>query len=966
MFDPSAQPRAFAVPCGTDFGAALVSGLLERMRGQPPEAMARVEIFVNTLRMQRRVTSLFDQSPALLLPRIRLITSVIPEPDDRGDAPTPLSQKLALMNLVKGYVASPESFAPETAAFDLAESVAALLTEMAEEGVHVDDLDRLDVADQSGHWQRARDFVRIVARYVEDAQGSAPDTRHATQSLLDTWRDDPPQHPIVIAGSTGSRGPARMMMETVARLPQGALVLPGVDRHMSGRAWADIRDAGLREDHPQFRMLALCDLLDIAPQDLPLWDVAHAAPCPPRNALVSLALRPAPVTHVWRSEGPALDDLPGATSGITLIEAPSLREEALAIALRLRQAAEAQDSAALISPDRTLTRLVTAMLDQWGIDPDDSAGIPMHLTAPGRFLRHVTELRSDRLTAERLLITLKHPLCHSGVGRSDHLRLTRNLELDLRAIGKPFPDAAFLTDFAAKEAAPDWGTWLLSALFSHELDADTAPLKQHVQGHLNTAEALAKGAQDPDGAGKLWDGFQGRDARALFAKLEEAADAGPQMDAQEYLSVFGGIFAREQQRERDTGNPDIRIWGTLEARVMDADLLILGGLNEGSWPEAPNPDPWLNRKMRADAGLLLPERRIGLSAHDFQQAIGGKTVWLTRALRTDGAETVPSRWLNRLTNLLAGLETGAPCLAAMRRRGAHWLGLGRRFEAVAPVPPAPRPSPRPPEAARPRKLSVTQIKTLVRDPYAIYARDTLGLRPLEPLTKTPDPATRGTVFHEIMENFIQRAELSEEALLRTSATILAEEVAWPEARVLWQTRMERITEPFLSAESQRQAVARPLAFEAFGRSQIPHLEFELTAKADRIDREETGALRLYDYKTGAPPSAAEQEKFDKQLLLMAAMAEAGAFSDIDAAPVSQAQFLGLGLKTEAIDAPLQEMPPETTWTEFEALITAMLSSEFGFTARRAMQRKSHASPYDQLARLGEWDTTHPAQSQDVS
>jgi ATP-dependent helicase/nuclease subunit B len=61
----------------------------------------------------------------------------------------------------------------------------------------------------------------------------------------------------------------------------------------------------------------------------------------------------------------------------------------------------------------------------------------------------------------------------------------------------------------------------------------------------------------------------------------------------------------------------------------------------------------------------------------------------------------------------------------MRARG-NLAGLAAAFDTPpGDTPPEKRPSPRPPVAARPRSLSVTEIKTLIRDPYAIYARHVL-------------------------------------------------------------------------------------------------------------------------------------------------------------------------------------------------------------------------------------------------
>jgi hypothetical protein len=76
------------------------------------------------------------------------------------------------------------------------------------------------------------------------------------------------------------------------------------------------------------------------------------------------------------------------------------------------------------------------------------------------------------------------------------------------------------------------------------------------------------------------------------------------------------------------------------------DLVVLGGMNESTWPRAAGTDPWFSRPMRASLGLEQPERGIGLSAHDFAIQAAGPSVLLSRALKADGAPTIASRWLD--------------------------------------------------------------------------------------------------------------------------------------------------------------------------------------------------------------------------------------------------------------------------------------------------------------------------------
>ncbi|EAR53023.1 putative Helicase/Exonuclease [Oceanicola granulosus HTCC2516] len=970
MFAPASRPRVFALPPGVDFGAELVRGLRQRSADLAPDALARVELFVNTRRMQRRLREVYDGGPPTLLPRLRLVTDLALDPKAGLPPPVPpLERRFEILRLVGALLESDPSLAPRAALFDLSDSLAGLLDEMQGEGVDPEALHALEGTDQSEHWQRTLAFVRVVERYF-DAAGGTPDRearqRRVAEGLAERWGAQPPAHPLIVAGSTGSRGATGLFMEAVARLPQGALVLPGFDFDMPAAVWRGMGDGLTAEDHPQFRFKRLLDRLEILPRDVEPWtDTGPASPA--RNRLVSLSLRPAPVTDAWLTEGPALGDMRAATAGLTLVEAPTPRAEAETIALAMRQAVEDGRTVALITPDRMLTRQVSAALDRWDITPDDSAGQPLPQSPPGRFLRHVAALISERVTGETLLSLLKHPLCHSGGDRGPHLLATRELELHLRRHGPPFPTAESLRGWGGGHRNPErtpWAEWLAGVLETIPQPAER-PLADHLGAHMAIAEALAAG---PDGgAGELWDEAAGRKALEIRAALEASAGAAGVLTTRNYVDLFTGVLNGAEVRNPTAGHPLVQIRGTLESRVQGADIVILGGLNEGTWPEVPAPDPWLNRTMRHRVGLLLPERRIGLSAHDYQQAIAGPEVWLTRARRSDEAGTVPSRWLNRLTNLLEGLTTthGPEALAAMRARGAAVVAQAAAIvRAPDRIEPAPRPSPAPPVAARPRQLSVTQIQRLIRNPFHIYARKVLRLQALDPLVPGPDALMRGNILHAALEAFVEAdvdpsLPWARRTLLAKTEEALADACPWPAHRRLWFARMERVADWFLETEAERRRRGRPAHLEVSGEITLHDLELTLRGKADRIDLTPEGRAILYDYKTGTPPSQPQQEKFDKQLLLEAAMIARGAFEGLGRLVAADAQFIGLGAKPAIVSAPLDAAPPDVVWEEFRELIRAWRTPTKGYSSWAFPFSERDRDDYDHLARRGEWDPSTP-------
>ena len=259
----------------------------------------------------------------------------------------------------------------------------------------------------------------------------------------------------------------------------------------------------------------------------------------------------------------------------------------------------------------------------------------------------------------------------------------------------------------------------------------------------------------------------------------------------------------------------------------------------------------------------MPERRVGLAAHDFQQAVGAAQVVLSRARRDAEAETIPSRWLNRLVNLLGGLpdQQGPQALAQMRARGQRWLDLAAlQARPRMALSPAARPSPIPPAPAL-RQMSVTEVRNLIRDPYAVYARRVLGLRALDPLRPEPDAAERGNTLHRIMDIFLRGLPDLPEApdamkarLLAITRQVLDEDVPWPSARLFWRARIAGVADRLIADEVARLAQGRPAVIEDRAELSVPGADFRLTAKPDRLDLLTDGRVQVYDYKSGKPPT----------------------------------------------------------------------------------------------------------------
>ncbi|RMF35686.1 MAG: double-strand break repair protein AddB [Alphaproteobacteria bacterium] len=963
------NPHLFHLPPGADFPNAFAAGFLRRYGHLPPEAIARIKIIVNARRSASVIGAALEQAlgPSALLPRILVVQDLADHPLGPALPPAPgeLYRLLRLAELVGALIAREPTLAPREARFDLARSLIALLDELQGAGIPPAALEGIDAGPYASHWQTSLRFLQILTAHwpqmlAEAGAGPEPALRlrAAIEAICAVWAAEPPDHPVILAASTGSRPVTAALMQAVARLPSGAVVLPGFDASLPDA----VRDR-LGPDHPQAAMAAVLKALDVPAEAVAPWE---PVPAPPQNRLIGLALHPAPVTDRWLAELPALRaEVLAATAGLTLIEADTPRAEAQAIALALREVLDHPGrTAALITPDRQLARLVTAALQRWGIRPDDSAGRPLGQTPPGIFLRLVARMAGGPVAAGRLIALLKHPLSGGEEdARREHMLQTTRLERHLRKTGRPELEAG---ELAAAELDAAWSAWLADCLAALAAPAETAAA--HL-GRLTRAAARICAGLSGDPA-RLWRQADGRAAADLLARFAEEAPSEQPMSGAEFVHLLELLMEAVNVPPADPANPPdprIRILGNREARLETASRVILGGLNETVWPALPGIEPWLSRPMRAALGLAAPERQVGLAAHDFQCAAGGAEVILSRARRAEGAPTVASRWLIRLENLLGGAgEEGPAALAAMRARGEGWLTLARALDRPeAELPPAPRPSPRPPRAARPRKLSVTRIEALIRDPYAVYAEKVLKLEKLDPLGRPPDARDRGMVLHRVLQRFVEatRAGLPDDAealLERLAGEEIDRAVPWPAERRLWRGRIRRAAAWFVKGERARRQAGQPLALEARGRMPIdlPGGPFTLTARADRIDRLDAGGLHLIDYKTGTPPGKGEVEHFNRQLHLEALIAEAGGFNGLPAEPVARVSFLGVTGSGEGGKARDFNLEPGQTANE-RARLTEMLAlyddPDTPYLSRLRPKTLAEEGDYDHLARRAEWE-----------
>jgi len=997
--------KVYTIAPDKSFVDELATGILAQV-GTAPEALAQVKVLLPTRRACRALRDTFlrvsDGAP-MLLPQMLPLGDVDEEDlalehanlstagiDDALALPPAISATKRIVLLARLVMAKDSDTTPDQAV-RLAGELAQLVDQVHTEGLDLSRLADLVVRDDlSKHWQKTVDFLEILGTLwpalLEQMGHIDPAQRRDAllRARAKAWHLNPPQTPIIAAGSTGTIPATAELLKVVASLPQGALVLPGLDQHTDNDVWANL-DA----THPQYGMAQLLHKIGLTRAQVLPWNTAPGqapdhtpASIHPRTALLHMALAPAEATHLWQSAAPIS---PQALEGVVRLDAPSPREEATAIALILRRTLQTpHKTAALITPDRSLARRVAVELGRWGVEVDDSAGTPLDQTPPGAFFNLLADMAAGGFQPIDLLACLKHPLASGEAMGLDAAALrsaVRALEIALLRGPRPgeglkgledlhrvfLHDARAAQRFARHGLAQKDIRAVIQLLrdqvepFAQALQNPQANAAQLLRLHADVAVKLSQGLER-----SLWASEAGEALSAFVAEAFEALGALDPLPGDLYPALIQALMAGRAVRPRYARHPRLFIWGPLEARLQHADHVVLGGLNEGSWPPETDASPWMSRPMMRQFGLPLPERRIGLSAHDFVQAFSASKIYLTRSERSGGSPQVPSRWLVRMKTLLANDD------ALREPNDENWLAWAEALTRTdGPAQPIKPPCPKPPVTARPNRLSVTQVETWIRDPYAIYARKILRLEPLDDIEADPGAADRGIVVHKALERFI-KAHMealpeddakAEAELVEIGKQVFDEYIANPGVRAFWWPRFKRIAAWFIGFERQRRAAGFvPVLIEQSGQIDIDGLTgpFTLTCQADRIDRDAAGGLSLIDYKTGQPPSTPQVEcGLTPQLPLEAVIAQGGGFQDLKSnADISGLLYVRLsGGRVAGEQKPIKLDGNQASQDAYERLVQMVHKygdAETPYLSHPRPMFQSRFGDFNHLARVKEW------------
>ena len=987
-------PSVYSIDAGLPFAEHVARGLMAL--SQTPEQLARSLVLVPSRRSGKALQAAFlsvSDGRSMLLPRMVPIGDIGDEINysdpigalldesapDLLPAITTVRRQLLLAKLLRHFQLGDHN-TTQPQAMLLAHALAHLLDQLYNADASAEALCNLLPDDFSAHWQDILALLTILierwpAILADEGVMDAVDRRNSfIRWQAGQWQQNQPDNLIVVAGSTGSIKSTRDLIAVVAGLPNGHVVLPGLDRE-AGDLWADM--AG-DSNHPQHALAELLKTLDVSPGEVQDWPGLPAA-SPTQQArrhFIREIFRPAASTAAWQRLGDSVE-LPGraALAKLKILTAQDRREEATLIALCLREVLEMPEkTAALITPDRQLAELVIAELQRWHITIEDSAGRPMASTPTGKFLQLLVNAVADEFAPLSLLALLKHAYAAGGMKPNEFKAMLTDLELAVLRGARPVvpgieglvaaaPSKAlkkFVEQHIALPLQPLCAVW----------QGSTPTLASLVAGLAETAELLAADETNsalgqPDreqGALRLWGGVDGQAAAELLADIEIdgrdfdiAADDLPQTLQQ--------IFETATVHPHGSPHPRLTILGTVEARMQSADRIIIGGFNEGNWPPHPTADPWMNNMMRKSVGLPPHNWRTSLSAHDVYMALCADEVVVTRSAKENNTATIKSRWLQRMEVVLDALGLAGEIDKGQQEH--FW------FDQLNPkIIPAPikRPQPCPPVTARPRRFSATEIDIWVTDPYAIYAKKILKLQPLDPIDRSPDAALRGNLVHAALAHFAKTnvaAELPDAALdrlLKYGRIAFAPHLQQPSVRYFWWPRFEIIAAWIIEEETRRRRNGLMKIYaEINGSIDIdgPSGSVTMTARADRLECYEDLSVGIVDYKTGAVPSSKMVEDgVRNQLSVAALIASEGGFDDVPAGPVSRLEYWKISggrVHPGTIKVMLKNgFDPVKMRTGLEWLVAAYDEPSTCYLSEPVPSLVSPFRPYKHLARCGEW------------
>jgi len=832
-------------------------------------------------------------------------------------------------------------------AFNLASDLACLIDTASNLNLSFDKLYDLVPEKYATHWQETLKLLKIITDFWPKIleERNAVDASDFRKSLLykqaELWQKNKETRPIVAAGITASFPAVIHLLKTVKNLDSGEIYFAGIDFFADDIYWNAID-----ESHPQFELKELLNLLQIERKQITQICEAQDV-C--REKLISELMRPAAVSYAWRNIDKNFD-VSQILDDIQLLECQTQREEALAIALKMREVLSfSEKTVALVTYDRNLARRVASELERFNIKIDDSAGVPLSLTSIGIFLRLIAESAQDLNSDTKFITLLKHPFMLFNQNPADFRKNVYAYELSLRKKSLLIDENLSLFAESVKNELK---------VLQEKLFNPSVAFEDILKTHIKLAEKLATSAEN--NANKiLWKGPDGKNAASFITKILESSKSLGKINGADYIPLFCELMGLESVRANYGTHPRLSILGPIEARLCHFDYIILGELNEGIWPKAEKADMWMSRPMKKDFGFTLPEKSTGILAADLCVFLASKHVILTRAERIDGVPMKKSRWLLRLETVLNALNSDITFM-----QQSHFMSFVSNLDKPQVYTALLPPHPMPPVEARPRKLSASAVDLLVADPYSVFAKYILKLYPLDDLDIPLDQRDYGTLIHGIIEEFNNTypSSLPSSALdilLDIGKKHFSQAHIESELQAFWWPKFVATARAYLALDNRddvafiNNEVSGEIVYH------LPEVDVTFTAKADRIDILKDGKINIIDYKTGKIPNKNQvQGGHALQLPLEGLIAAKGHFSNIQNKEVNKLIYWQLGSDNTSKSTLSFGINDDNLLEKSEEYLLKLINTfdmqTTPYYARPIPKYVSKNTDYVHLARVKEW------------
>lgn len=922
------------IPAGADFLETLAAYL----RRDSVPLHERIILLPTQRAVRSLQKKLSDQSR--LLPSIYSLTDVADAPallaklmpNDVVSLPSavhPLTRQTVLSQLVRTQ--QPSLGLQQS--LKLAESLGALLDTLNIHGVELNRLKDLAPEDLSEHWQVTWQFLSILAdawpAWLAEKQLVDASFRHRRilLQLAEYWQSHPYTGQVLAAGSTGSQPAVATLLKGIANLPNGIVVLNGLDQDLSARAWDH-----LEPQHPQYALRDLLKECGLARSDVQMIEAENILD--ERQKLLQTVMWPGAVTDQWKDVEIPLEGI----KNIQRLDCDQVLHEAMTVAvLVLEGLQKKRQSIAVVTADRQLVRHIQTMLSSFGVAVNDSAGMPVQQSKAYQFICHIAAVVDEEFSPISVLSLLKHPLC--DLGFVDHDSQVRDLELAVYRGPRPWPGADGLLRSVQDLPQKDLVVALVNAL---------QPLLSLTSSHRRVGDVISAQRDVLKMISYAFDADEpSTEVQQILSYMEAAEDQQgslPLAAHDKFLDVWESILGQKTFDILAEGQ--VQIWGLLEARLHTADRVILAGLNEGVWPPLASVDPWVNRSWREELGLPSPEFHLGQTASDFVQQWSVQELFLTRSLKQDGVPTIPSRWLIRLDTLLKAKNL------KLSEKTPYDI-WAKKILQVEDYVPQDRPQPKPDITHRPTRYAATHVETLMTDPYSFYAKHILKLRPLDFIDADPTVMERGIIVHHALERIVKESlwNISIEERQQFIEKLFADYALYPGVMAFWQPRLAHVVDWFIETQKDIPALA-----EVKGEANllVDEKVYTLYATADRIETE--NGLVIVDYKTGTPPSAKDVQSGKKpQLPIEAWIAYQGGFPGVSTDVRAMAFWQLTGGETVAkIETAKQPMADVITSTEAGLKDLLGIFSEAAYVPVALPTALQVYNDYTDLARTDEW------------